>query len=123
MDSYKWAPALTVVFALGLTPASAQQGVEIQLNPEQTTNKQCIAQIRVAEGAGTFTTTSGQQINLEGTGSNCVCIHPDGTATPDFCPTSILAFSVGGTPPPPPPPSGGGGGGCVTQCSGQPQPQ
>ena|SRR2546426_132354 len=117
MVGYTWAPALllAVLFALQLTEASAQQVAEIQLNPEQTSKKECIAQIRVAEGAGTFTTTSGQVIPLQGN-TNCVCIHRDGTATPDYCPTSILSFSVGGgTPPPPPagPPGGGGGGGCV----------
>jgi hypothetical protein len=126
MDRYKWALAfaLGVLSALSLTTANAQQVAEIQLNPEQTTNKGCVAQIRVAEGAGTFTTTGGQEINLQGTGANCVCVHRDGTATADYCPTSILSFSVGGTPPPPPPPPAGGGGGgpppCVTQCSGQP---
>ncbi len=117
MDHYKLAPALVlaVLLALSLTPASAQQVAEIQLNPQQTSKKECIAQIRVAEGAGTFTTTSGQVIPLQGN-TNCVCIHQDGTATPDYCPSSILAFSVGGgtPPPPPPPPSGGGGGGCVS---------
>jgi hypothetical protein len=104
---------LTVLFAVYVTPASAQQVAEVQLNPEQTSKKECVAQIRVAEGAGTFTTTGGQVITLQGN-TNCVCIHRDGTATPDYCPSSILAFSVGGTPPPPPPPpAGGGGGGCV----------
>ncbi len=114
MVGYKWAPALVlaVLFVLHLTTASAQQAVtEIQLNPEQTTKRECIAQISVVEGAGTFTTPGGQVIPLQGN-TNCVCIHRDGTATPDYCPGSILAF--GGTPPPPPPPpSGGGGGGCV----------
>ena len=117
MVGYKWAPAvvLAVLFVLHLTTASAQQAVtEIQLNPEQTTKKECVAQIRVAEGEATFTTTGGQVINLQGNASNCVCIHRDGTASADYCPVSLLAFSVGGTPPPPPPPpAGGGGGGCV----------
>ena|SRR5437899_2666243 len=121
MDGYKWIAVvvLAALFPLFLTAASAQQQVaEIQLNPEQTTKRECVAQIRVGEGAGTFTPSSGpqagQQINLEAARANCVCVHRDLTVTPDYCPTSILAFSVGGTPPPPPPPpSGGGGGGCV----------
>src|SRR5262249_146212 len=115
MDGYKSASAsiLAVLFALSLSAASAQQVAEVQLNPEQTTKKECVAQIRVAEGAGTFTTNTGQVVNLQGN-TNSVCIPRDGTATPDYCPSSILSFSVGGTPPPPPPPpGGGGGGGCV----------
>jgi hypothetical protein len=115
MVGYRWVPVsvLTVLFALDLTAASAQPAVEVQLNPEQTTKKECVAQIRVAEGAGTFTTPGGQDIPLPAAGA-CVCIHRDGTATPDYCPSSILSFSLGGAPPPPPaPPGGGGGGGCV----------
>ncbi len=131
MDGYKWIAVvvLAALFPLFLTAASAQQVAEIQLNPEQTTKKECVAQIRVGEGAGTFTPSSGpqagQEINLEAAGANCVCVHRDGTVTPDYCPTSILAFSVGGAPPPPPPPPGGGGGGCVptatVSCSTPPQ--
>jgi hypothetical protein len=128
MGGYKWAAVLVlaVLFALHLTAASAQQAVyEVQLNPEQTTKKECVAQIRVTEGEGTFTTTGGQVVNLQGTGANCVCIHRDGTATPGNCPTSILAFSVGGAPPPPPPPPAGGVGGCIptatVSCSTPPQ--
>jgi hypothetical protein len=115
MVGYKWPPALVLaaLFTLQLTAARAQQVAEIVLNPEQTTKKECIAQIRVAEGGATFTTPGGQDIPLPAAGA-CVCIHRDGTATPDYCPSSILSFSLGGAPPPPPaPPGGGGGGGCV----------
>src|SRR5260370_268367 len=82
-DRYKLGPALVlaVLLALSLTPASAQQVAEIQLNPQQTPKKECIAQSRVAEGAGTFTTTSGQVIPFQ-VNTKCACIHQDRTASP-----------------------------------------
>src|SRR5262249_23778472 len=98
--------------------------VEVVLQPtrDERTGEECVAKYRLAEGAGaTLTLPSGEVRNMSDIGS-CICIRRDGTATGGNCPSSILAFSVGGPPPPPPPPpaSGGGGGGCTNSRSTPP---
>ena len=90
-----------------------------EVRPSERCQDECVAKIRLAEGAGaTYTTFTGKTANLTEVGA-IACITPNGNVLYTTG-GSLLSFDVAGGPPSPignPPPGGNGPPGCVPPVS------